>query len=83
MKTFLSSFALLTLFVAPFANAADFQAAEELTISERLLEDSYVAGGKVRIDNSVQGDLVVVGGEIKVNRRKKGGNCSRNESHKR
>ncbi|MBT5468230.1 hypothetical protein HOK40_00885 [Candidatus Peregrinibacteria bacterium] len=67
MKTFLSSFALLTLFVAPFANAADFQAAEELTISERLLEDSYVAGGKVRIDNSVQGDLVVVGGEIKVN----------------
>lgn len=51
----------------PSAFAVEFKADEEIFLSEPLLDDTYVAGGIVTIDENTIGDLYIAGGTITVN----------------
>ncbi|MEW7289973.1 hypothetical protein [Aquimarina sp. 2304DJ70-9] len=55
---------LLLLLLLPVFSFAQFEAEEEVTISEEQNDDVYLTGGKVKINAKVDGDLVTAGGNI-------------------
>ena len=56
---------LFVLCILP-ANAAVYQAEEELSISVPVEDDLYVAGGTVSVNEDVEGDMYLVGGEARI-----------------
>jgi hypothetical protein len=64
---FLCIFASLYLTLLPQAFAITFEAAENITITQNLLDDAYIAGGNVVIDADVYGDLYIAGGSVTIN----------------
>ncbi len=60
MKTIVVVFA----FLLPILTLAQFQAEEEVTVSEEQNDDIYLTGGKVKINAKVVGDVVTAGGDI-------------------
>jgi len=56
----------LSLFLLPQVSAFQAKAEEDLKITESVLEDAYLAGGRVSVEAPVEGDLAVAGGDIFV-----------------
>ncbi|MFC1655852.1 hypothetical protein ACFL3C_03220 [Patescibacteria group bacterium] len=68
--SFLVALITCTIFASllvPSALAVEFQADEEVFISEPILDDGYIAGGIITVDEDAVGDLYIAGGTITVN----------------
>ncbi|MBA4336995.1 hypothetical protein C0416_04470 [bacterium] len=65
--TALISCALLVAFTIPTTSAVVFLAQDELSSTEAILDDAYVAGGMVTMESDIEGDLYVVGGSLMIN----------------
>jgi len=65
--TALISCALFVAFTIPTTSAVVFLAQDELSSSEPILDDAYVAGGMVTMESDIEGDLYVVGGSLMIN----------------
>ncbi|MCF7830871.1 polymer-forming cytoskeletal protein [Candidatus Gracilibacteria bacterium] len=65
MKKILIVF-LSTILFHSSVGAFQAKAEENLNFTEKALEDTYLAGGRVRIEAPVEGDLASIGGEIIV-----------------
>jgi len=63
-----TSLLIAILFALPAfpAEAAIWEAAEELSLTIPVSDDLYAAGGIVLIDKGVRGDLVAAGGEVTI-----------------
>ena len=50
------------------ASATEFRKGDQITIGrdEVIHSDLYVAGGRIRIEGTIEGDLIVAGGDIEV-----------------
>lgn len=57
---------LLVLLSIPGASAVTFQAAENLTLHENILDDSYVVTGNANIEGDTFGDLYIAGGSVVI-----------------
>lgn len=60
---------LLIVWCANFITAAAFRIeyGNNITITQPVMEDLYIAGGTVTINAPVQGDLIIAGGTIVIN----------------
>lgn len=68
MKKFLSLFFALSIFIAPSsALAIETLAEEELNIKQAITDDLYGFGGRVLLNERVEGDAVLFGGEVEIN----------------
>lgn len=69
MKKFLSIFSVLFVLsvLAPSAFAVTFDVAENVVITENLLDDAYVVSGNASVDADIFGDLYILGGTVSVN----------------
>ncbi len=65
MKKLLIAFFCLTLFNSS-VEAFQAKAEESLNLTEKIVEDAYLAGGRVRVEASIEGDLAIIGGDIVV-----------------
>jgi len=63
--TLLISLLALVLIAAPVSGAM-IRGGEQITITDAIEDDLYIAGGKVTITEPVKGDLVGAGGELHV-----------------
>ncbi len=71
ISRFLTAYLLAVLAVvlaALPALAADFRSGNEVTVAsgEVINDDLYVAGGNLRIDGTVNGDLLAAGGTVTI-----------------
>lgn len=57
----------LFLLTAPVASAVDFRVAENVVITQNILDDTYVVAGNANIESEIFGDLYIVGGSVTVN----------------
>jgi hypothetical protein len=68
MKKFLLLFLGAFLFVsAPVASAVGFEIAENVVITQNILDDTYVVAGNATIESEIFGDLYVIGGNVTIN----------------
>ncbi|MFH1218497.1 MAG: hypothetical protein V1679_01500 [Candidatus Peregrinibacteria bacterium] len=49
------------------ASALSFKFGENITVTDEMLDDLYVAGGNVTVESDVFGDLYVAGGNVFIN----------------
>ena len=66
MKKFLLSLASFLLISMP-AYAVNIDTADNLILSEDLIDDSYFLSGNSKVDGNVLGDLYIFGGSIVIN----------------
>ncbi len=68
MKKFLLLFLGAFLFAsAPVASAVGFEIAENVVITQNILDDTYVVAGNAIIESEIFGDLYIVGGSVTIN----------------
>ncbi|MFH1534333.1 MAG: hypothetical protein ABID64_05375 [Nitrospirota bacterium] len=68
MKKFLLLFLSAFLFAsAPVASAVGFEIAENVVITQNILDDTYVVAGNANIESEIFGDLYIIGGAVTVN----------------
>ncbi|MCD6109548.1 hypothetical protein J7J83_02210 [bacterium] len=63
----LISCGIFIAFGTPTTLAVTFLADNELSSDEEILDDAYIAGGVITINNNIDGDLFVVGGQTTIN----------------
>ncbi|QQR83148.1 polymer-forming cytoskeletal protein [Candidatus Peregrinibacteria bacterium] len=66
MKKLISLFALVALLVPMVALGADFRAEEDLKVDQPIPEDLYAAGGSIHLNNGIDGDASLAGGQIMI-----------------
>lgn len=57
---------LFTFIILPTASALTIEAGENITLSENLLDDAYVAGANADISANIFGDLYIAGGMVNI-----------------
>ena len=68
MKKFLLLFLSAFLFAsAPVASAVGFEIAENVVITQNILDDTYVVAGNATIESEIFGDLYIIGGSVTIN----------------
>lgn len=58
---------LISLFVFSLSSFAQFEAGDNIRVSETFPDDIYMAGGEITIDAPVHGDAVLAGGNVNLN----------------